>query len=89
MADPILLIGARGGVGAEAARMLVASGESVIATVRDADQIPDVRAAIPGLRDVMALDFRNADAVASVLKERFQHTALGGVIVCAALSPYG
>jgi NAD(P)-dependent dehydrogenase (short-subunit alcohol dehydrogenase family) len=87
--DPILLVGVRGGVGGEVARRLIAAGHAVIGTVRDEGQFQEVRQALPGLADLIALDLDDADAARAVLSARFAEAPLAGVIVCAAICTYG
>ena len=87
--DPVLVVGVRGGVGAAVAQQLLQQGRTVIGTVRSADQFDEVRAAIPGLAELMAFDMADPEATRQVLADRFGSQALAGVIVCAAQSIYG
>lgn len=86
---PILVVGARGGVGRAVVAQLVGEGRTVIATVRSADQEAEVRAEAPGVADVIALDLRDADAVRATLSDYLRPRTLAGVIVCAARGGYG
>lgn len=54
MNKPVLVVGARGGVGCAVAKRLVNDGCRVIATVRGAGQCAETREAVPGLADVIA-----------------------------------
>lgn len=87
--NPILVVGVRGGVGAAVAQQLIAQGRSVIGTVRSAEQFDEIRAALPGLADLIAVDMDNPQQSRDVLAQRFGAVQLDGVIVCAAISVYG
>lgn len=87
--DPVLVVGVRGGVGAAVAQQLLQKGHTVIGSVRSAEQFDEVRTAIPGLADLLAIDMADAEGVRQRLVERFAGARLGGVIVCAAQSMYG
>jgi NAD(P)-dependent dehydrogenase (short-subunit alcohol dehydrogenase family) len=87
--DPILVVGVRGGVGAAVAQQLIEQGHQVIGTVRSADQFDEIRAAIPGISELLAFDMADAEGFQPALTARFGSARLGGVIVCAAQSIYG
>ena len=52
----VLVTGSTDGIGLESARQLLAAGHDVVAHARDAQRAADVRAAVPGLRDVVVGD---------------------------------
>lgn len=89
MDSPVLVFGVTGGVGAEVARLLIAAGETVIGTVRDAAQVDETNTLLPGLADLLVADLRDPESVRDRLRARFANGALKGVIVCAAASGYG
>ncbi len=87
--DPVLVVGVRGGVGAAVAQQLIEQGHQVIGTVRSADQFDEIRAAIPGISELLAFDMADAEGLLPALAARFGDARLGGVIVCAGQSDYG
>lgn len=87
--DAILVVGVRGGVGAAVAQQLLQQGHPVIGSVRSADQFDEVRAVLPGLAELLAIDLADAARTRALLAGRFSTARLGGVIVCAAQSMYG
>ncbi len=88
MSGPVLVVGVRGGVGQTVARQLVAAGCRVVGTVRTAGQFAEVRAAVPGLADLLELDLDDADTVLATLAPRLADAELAAVIVCAAQCHY-
>ncbi len=86
---PILVVGARAGLGRAVAERLVAEGRRIIATVRSADQAPALAAALGDLAEVAVLDLGDANTVQDSLSARFRSASLAGVIVCAAECQYG
>ena len=52
----VLVTGSTDGIGLESARQLLAGGHQVVAHARDADRAAQVRAALPGLADVVVGD---------------------------------
>lgn len=52
----VLVTGSTDGIGLETARQLLAAGHDVVAHARDDARADDVRAALPGLRDVLVGD---------------------------------
>ncbi|UJP39856.1 SDR family NAD(P)-dependent oxidoreductase [Cellulomonas palmilytica] len=52
----VLVTGSTDGIGLESARRLLDAGHDVVAHARDAQRAADVRAALPGLRDVVVGD---------------------------------
>lgn len=87
--NPILVVGAKGGVGSAVVAQLVAAGRRVIATVRRAEDAADVRAASPGVADVIVVDLADGDATRRILDAYCADLSLAGVIVCAARGGYG
>jgi NAD(P)-dependent dehydrogenase (short-subunit alcohol dehydrogenase family) len=87
--NPVLVVGVRGGVGAAVAQQLLAQGHVVVGTVRSVDQFDEVRAAIPGISELLAFDMADAEATKQILTNKFGESKLSGVIVCAAQSVYG
>ena len=57
----VLVTGSTDGIGLESARQLLAAGHDVVAHARDDARAADVRAAVPGLRDVVVGDLASLD----------------------------
>jgi NAD(P)-dependent dehydrogenase (short-subunit alcohol dehydrogenase family) len=89
MDDPVLLVGAGGGLGAAVARRLVRDGRNVIGTVRSQTQIAATASALPGLQQLFALDLADADGVLRTLRAELDGRKLAATIVCAAECHYG
>ena len=87
--DPVLVVGVRGGVGAAVAERMLQLGYPVVGTVRSAEQFAEVRAAIPEIFELIAVDLADAELSKQVIGERFRGTPLAGVVVCAAVSACG
>ena len=87
--DPVLVVGVRGGVGAAVAQQLIQQGHTVIGSVRSADQFDEIRAAIPGISELLAFDMADPEGFQPALATRFGNARLAGVIICAAQSIYG
>lgn len=93
MAEVVLVVGAAGGVGAAAVKEFIGQGCDVIGTVLNTQEANSVRTDSPQIRDVFEMDLSNATSVASTLagylKTLPDDDRLCGVVVCAAISPYG
>lgn len=84
----VIVVGAGGGVGAAAARKLVAAGYDVIATVSRPERIADVHRESPGCRQIVSLDLSDADEIATTLARVADEVQqLAAVVVCAADGP--
>lgn len=88
----VVVVGAAGGVGGETARMLIAAGFDVIATVlNDAEKKMAARKA-PGVRRFVMMDLGNpasvARSMAAIARDR-QIKTLWAVVICAAISCEG
>ena len=57
----VLVTGSTDGIGLESVRQLVADGHDVVAHARNHDRAEQVRAAVPGLRDVVVGDLASLD----------------------------
>ncbi|WP_298457314.1 SDR family NAD(P)-dependent oxidoreductase [uncultured Cellulomonas sp.] len=57
----VLVTGSTDGIGRETARQLLADGHDVVAHARDDERAADVRAALPGLRDVVVGDLASLE----------------------------
>jgi len=89
MSSTVVVMGAAGGVGLEVVRALSPTYR-VLGTVRHESQIDAVRAAVPGIADVVALDLCDHERLTAQLDPLFSHLEdLAAVIVCAAVCPIG
>jgi NAD(P)-dependent dehydrogenase (short-subunit alcohol dehydrogenase family) len=85
----VLVIGAAGGVGFEVVRLL-SSAYNIIGTVRDEAQAGSIRAQIPEVAEVVALDLSNNPQLSTRVEMLVRDVAdLAAVIVCAAVCPNG
>lgn len=84
-----LVIGAGGGVGGAVAALLLARGFSVHASVSAEEKISGLRARLPGLAGIIALDLAQGDEVLARLQAYVAAQALpfDAVVVCAAVAP--
>lgn len=86
----VLVIGAAGGIGLEVARQLSARGDQIVGTVLDGAQAEQLRAELPGMRQIEVLDL--TDAKQAITRVGGIVAAMGRVdhvVVCAAIGPIG
>lgn len=91
MSKVILVIGAAGGVGSSVVREFLGKGYQVVGTVLNSQEAESVRAQSPDIKDIIEMDLGDATSVADTLQTYLQSMdgGLYGVVVCAAISPYG
>jgi NAD(P)-dependent dehydrogenase (short-subunit alcohol dehydrogenase family) len=85
----VLLVGAGGGMGGAAAEQLIERGWEVTATVSRAEKIEPLRQALPGCRDIVAVDLSDAAETLACVRKIVADLPgpLDAVLVCAAVSP--
>jgi NAD(P)-dependent dehydrogenase (short-subunit alcohol dehydrogenase family) len=90
MKGRFLVVGAGGGVGSAVAKRLLEQGRQVIGTVRTETQANDLRARLPGLAGVAAVDIANGDAIGPALKPFLgPDQPLAAAIVCTGITTFG
>lgn len=91
MSGSVLVVGAAGGVGTSVVKQLMDKGYDVIGTVLNSKEEESVRTTAPAIGDILEMDLSDAASARSTLSHYLGNMSgdLHGVIVCAAISPYG
>jgi len=80
MSAPVIILGARGGIGEALARRLADRGHSLFLTARDKDSISDLGEALEAR--TASLDVMDADAIADVIGSADQGDGIAGLAYC-------